>query len=178
MSHCAAGVRWLKYLHQQAAAAAAVKEPPERSSQAPGSSQEQQDVCSANLQSQLSNCSLNGKHNYTDEEQQQHGAEQPGTCGCVEAAASAETTAAAAVTVSIGTRATAGGGEGEAAAALGPGNLTQEQQENSAPQWMQEAQQHESVEAWFHNLIRQNFMGALKVKLVPLNESCVSCDSC
>jgi hypothetical protein len=31
---------------------------------------------------------------------------------------------------------------------------------------MQEAQQHVSVEAWFHNLIRQNFMGALKVRLL------------
>lgn len=43
-----------------------------------------------------------------------------------------------------------------------------EEADVATSEWMQEAAAHESVELWFHSLMRQNFKGVLKP---PFNEA-------
>jgi hypothetical protein len=50
-----------------------------------------------------------------------------------------------------------------AAAAAAAGEAGTSSSENDVPQWVGDARQHASVEAWFHSLVRRHFHGSLKV---------------
>lgn len=138
ISHCAAGVRWLTYLHKLAHEGGSQEGSAASSSQSGcgSSTAAQQAACDAaagaagSLSTAMNGISLDSK---------------PAADG---AAAGAADAAAGAADAADTTAAVPGG----------------QQCGSAAPHdWRGEAAQHARVEAWFHSLIRRHFHGSLKV---------------
>lgn len=141
ISHCAAGVRWLKYLFELA-----------RNLQGAQPLQQQSNSHAGQQQTSSSQ----------QQQQQQLEAEQHSAASC-----GAGGTAAAATSDDAGASASAAAvnGGGAAAATNGHCSCSNGGEGGSCAEldWVADALQHSSVEAWFHSLIRRHFKGSLKV---------------
>lgn len=143
ISHCAAGVQWLNYLHQSAGNV-------QREEQEAGNS------------GQLIAASATVDEAVDGEQQDQP--EAVCSPGVQKAGAERNTAAAAAAALGAAT------GPSSCCAGVSvpvddADNMHQGIDGASSYDWRQDAQQHATVEDWFHSLVRGHFKGSLKVRL-------------
>lgn len=148
IAHCAAGVRWLTWLHTQASLACLHGHPKPATCQQKVSlaqtAQASQDTPSSQDSTRCPNLELNSK--------------------CLSTAP--VSTAAAGISDPVHAKGVLCDGQKESAAPRCIDNNCTEEAKNHDGKildWQADAQQYGTVEEWFHALVRANFKGSLKV---------------
>lgn len=150
IAHCAAGVRWLTWLHTQASLACLHANPQRATCQQNVSLAQNAQAIQDTPSSQDSTCSpsldLDSKRESTD----------------------TVSTAAAAASTSdpVHVKGVLVGGQKESAAPRCIDSSCAEEaqtHEGKIPDWQADAQQYGTVEEWFHALVHAHFKGSLKV---------------